>query len=137
MTYGNISFEQNERVLATQLLEAALIENEALQGATHDDDEVNFYRNVRPVLQSTLDAVNKNAESVPFTEGQLQMLKGLLSLFVAKLRMKFQEARISNSSALEDINRQWAIRDGLAAKLEAPFVEDTSCDAEEGLFEEE
>ncbi len=137
MVYGNISFEQDERLLVNQLLRSALVKNEALVAAAESEDEAAFYKNVKPALLSILEAVEGDAGKVPFTEDQLRFLKGLLSSSRSELREKFLEARTSNPAALEDVNQQWALRDHLAAKLEAPFMADTSSDAEEGIFEED
>ena len=136
MAYGKIAFEWDERVLTKELLNSALTKNEILLGAAESDDEAKFYRNVRPTLLSILEAVEANDSKVPFSEEQLGFLKGLLSSTRSELRESYQEPRMSNSDALADLNRQWALRDRLAAKLEAPFIADTSCDAYEGIFED-
>lgn len=137
MAYGKLSFEQDERLLVLELLRTALVKNEALMVAAESEDEAVFYKNVKPALLAILEAVEGDAEKVPFTEDQLSFLKGLLSSSRSELREKFLEARATNPAALEDVNQQWALRDRLAAKLEKPFIADKSSDAEEGMFEED
>lgn len=137
MTYGSISFDVDERALVEELLQDAILKNTTFLAAAQDDAEASFYNGVRPSLQSLLGAVQQSSGTTPFSEEQLGMLKGLLASSYTEFRDIYQKALENALPTLNDLKRQWAIRDGLSAKLDAPFSADTSCDAEEGLFEEE
>jgi hypothetical protein len=137
MAYGRISFDEDERMLVEELLQSALVKNTVLQAAAEDDKEASFYRDVRPIIQSSLKAVQQHPSKTPFSEDQLKMVKGLLSSSFTELRETYQKAIETKAHSREDISYQWKIRDSLSVKLNAPFVADTSTDADEGLFERE
>lgn len=137
MTYGSISFDLDERALVEELLQDSISKNTTLLAAAQDEAEASFYNAVRPVLQSLLDALRENSDKTPFSEEQLKMLKGLLSSSFTGFRVTYEKALEEKSPILDEFKRQWSIRDRLSIKLDAPFLVDTSSDADEGLFEEE
>jgi hypothetical protein len=131
MTYGKISFEVDERNLVEGLLQTAIAENLTLLAAAQDADEANFYVSVRPILQSLLETVHQGSVETHLSESELRTIKGLLSSSAATLRACYQDAFTNNLSTLSELKHQWEVRENLNSKLEAPFVADNSCDADE------